>query len=837
MTTCLSATNESGRMNRASISLLGSRTMDGHADRRRIKLLAMLAMGAMMLLVLRVLWAVAQEAPGSWSEPVRLSNRILSGWFSDIAVDDYGRAYVMWHSIRVVDDISYDLLMYSAWDGTAWSSPNDIIAVGGIGRWTMRPALSVDPYDTLHLTYRRLGDVYYAHANALVAGVAPSWKTIKCLNDTPAYYSDIAVDDQGRIHVVWNQQIIPESHRVLWFGSPDGVRRFDEYAGWEEVQWPAGPDRTVHTIFEDSAGAQWIGTADGVGRYDGATWRWFTSKDGLGSTHVYAIAEDANRMLWFGGDGGMVRYDPLLDEEKRQWETIKAVQVPVHALAFDAGGELWAGTSGGLVRYDGETWTVYSSTHGLAADAVTAIAIDSDNAVWVGSDGGLSQYDGAAWHTLTTGEGLADNHVTALVTDRNGGLWVGTEHGVSHYDGQTWASFSSANGFVDEQVAALAVDSDGVLWVGTPSRISSFDGTAWTSYGADDRGSDGPITAIAQDRILNAFCAFCADIFYRHSDDGGRTWSGPVNLSRTVAGSVKPQIKLDHSGNVHVSWEEGEDWFTGRGYPIASGYVRSLDGGLTWSKPSFFTHPADTPQQITIGIGREAELIAVWRLVKSDQVYYQRSIDSGETWSEALPIPGIVARDWDPMSLDTSDSATDSAGNVHLILVGRVGPVRRTADATIEPVSVIHLVWNGSAWSAPTPIFTSVDPAEWPRIAVGGGNKVFATWFTRDKAHIMDSERGSYQVWAASMLADAPVQTPVPVPTPTPTLAAVSVGDATPAATATPTPVVISGDSGLPPGIYTDSDEVGQLVVALSPVAVILLVIVVLRFGRFRRYG
>jgi hypothetical protein len=802
---------------------------------RGIKLVVILVLGAVLLSLVRVSDTVAQEAPGTWSEPVRLSANTASAWFSDVAVDDFGRAYVVWHVGRTVDDVTYDLLMYRGWDGSAWSSSNDIIAVGGIGRYLIRPALVVDRYGTLHMSHRRHANIHYAHADALNASVALSWETSKRLSSGPAYYSDLAVDDGGRIHIVWNEQIPPESHKVLWFGSPDGILRFDEYAGWDEIPWPGGLDRTVHTVFEDSTGMQWIGTSNGVGRYDGVTWQWFTPEDGVGSAHIYAIAEDAYNMLWFGGDRGVTCYDPLLEEKAERWRALDFVQTPVQALAVDTDGELWMGTSGGLVRYDGWEWGVYSSTHGLAADAVTAIATDPEG-VFVGTNSGLSRYDGVTWHTFRTEDGLIDNHVTALVADQRSGLWVGTKRGVSRYDGRVWTSFTSANGLIDDHITALTVDSDGVVWVGTPKGASSFDGMVWTSYTADEVGDGRPITAVAQDRVLNAFCAFCSDVFYRHSDDGGQTWSDAVNLSGTIAGSVKPQVKLDHSSGVHVVWEEGEDQFAGGGYPIASAYVRSLDGGVTWSAPFFFTHTVGSPQQITVGVGREKELIAVWRLPENDkQVYYQRSTDNGDTWSEARPIPGIIAKDWNPMSLDSSHSATDGAGNFHVLLVGNVASSQPAIDVPTSKLSVIHVFWNGSGWSSPSQVFTSLDPPEWPRIAIGKGNRVFATWFTRDRAHIWDSERGRYQVWAASMLADAPTLIPLPSPTPSPTPASAAVTKATPSPTAAPTLAVVSGSSGLPPGLDTESDEIAWMIVALSPTAVIALIIIGVRTGRFGR--
>ena len=75
----------------------------------------------------------------------------------------------------------------------------------------------------------------------------------------------------------------------------------------------------------------------------------------------------------------------------------------------------------------------------------------------------------------------------------------------------------------------------------------------------------------------------------------------------------------------------------------------------------------------------------------------------------------------------------------------------------------------------------------------------------------------------------------MPLPTMSPTLTPDDLGQATPGSAMTPTPVIAPESSGLPPGLYTESDEVGQLILALSPIAVVVLIIVVLRSGLFRR--
>ncbi len=73
-----------------------------------------------------------------------------------------------------------------------------------------------------------------------------------------------------------------------------------------------------------------------------------------------------------------------------------------------------------------------------------------------------------------------------------------------------------------------------------------------------------------------------------------------------------------------------------------------------------------------------------------------------------------------------------------------------------------------------------------------------------------------------------PTDTPVP-PTPTNT------ATPTPTPTATPYPKLDSESTGLPEGLYTENDEVLRLMVALSPVAILILVIVAFKLRWFKR--
>jgi hypothetical protein len=325
----------------------------------------------------------------------------------------------------------------------------------------------------------------------------------------------------------------------------------------------------------------------------------------------------------------------------------------------------------------------------------------------------------------------------------------------------------------------------------------------------DDRGNEE-----------SKICPGCADIFYRRSSDGGKTWSYPVNLSSSPTGSSRVQIEIDSSDVIHVVWDEGWDGLSGQGEPVFSTYISSPDGGESWSSPTSFSYPEGTNAQLSVSGDGQGRVVVVWRATSRSEIYYAWSSDNGASWSPPVVIPDIFARPW-ANPFDMYDMAADSGGHIHLVMVGRLSPEE-------DRLGVYHLEWDGTSWSSPTVIYGGVGFPEYPKIVISEGNKLHAAWFVRETL-----EEGDYEVWYSSSQSASPVQTPVPLPTSTPMPTATPLVTATP--TATPYPTLSVHSTDLPEGLYTESDEVLRLIIALSPVILIVLLVVVIRLGWFSK--
>ncbi|WP_298818592.1 glycosyl hydrolase [Chloroflexus sp.] len=305
----------------------------------------------------------------------------------------------------------------------------------------------------------------------------------------------------------------------------------------------------------------------------------------------------------------------------------------------------------------------------------------------------------------------------------------------------------------------------------------------------------------------NPRCYQCGELFYRRSIDGGNTWSPVVNLSQSEDGDNRPQVLVDAFNRIHVVWDEGADWYAGQGQPHYGVYRRSDDGGLTWTEPVKFSLPPTTVQairqqlrgasdlqgppleavqQIALTVDSAGNPFVIYRGVRNDRLYFQRSLDGGNTWTAAVEIPYVRARNIEDNNLDYYSLVSDSANNVHALITGFTGVV----DSN-RPPALIHMTFDGTRWLTPGIVMQSNLYPELPRLEIYNGNQLHAVWFTRSKLFSSDSdrleERAIHQIWYSTAQLNLPARPGLPLFTPTPlpatptTIAAVAV-----APTATP---------------------------------------------------
>jgi hypothetical protein len=269
-------------------------------------------------------------------------------------------------------------------------------------------------------------------------------------------------------------------------------------------------------------------------------------------------------------------------------------------------------------------------------------------------------------------------------------------------------------------------------------------------------------------------CLFCTDIFYRRSTDDGLTWSDPINVSNTPDGSERMDITQGESGRLFIAWSEGFDGWHGTGTAKDVRLAYSDDKGLTWSDPIILdggNNPNKRPTNLVVAELRDKRILAVWRYsgLVDWNFYYQLSADSGKTWTDPLPVPGFLARDFNSNKYDASSMVVDQTGVVHFFAVGQAqeGP-------SFGNAALYHIQFAQDNWFRVERVYQAFDETpEWPKAIIGLQNDIHLTWFTRvfnaNGVQLPDKDLKIYYSHLDGNIQDRPTEVFLPTQTPVPT--------------------------------------------------------------------
>jgi ligand-binding sensor domain-containing protein len=254
-------------------------------------------------------------------------------------------------------------------------------------------------------------------------------------------------------------------------------------------------NNNVNTIIQDSNGYLWFGTQNGLNRYNGYEFTnyFYLRSDSttIPHNHVSTLTVDTYGRLWVGClPGGLARYDHSADNFIRYTLALVdegSVVVGLYDLAVDAHGYLWAATSHGLFLYleNADKFeripdinagvSVSLSSEGISGlraseKEVQGIAADDIGGMWIiYSDWELSYLD-AAKGTSRHYPGLSSLKPFPEITvydiiHSEGKLYVATENkGILVYD----TGSGDYNELFEENIMSTATDLfkfENTIWI------------------------------------------------------------------------------------------------------------------------------------------------------------------------------------------------------------------------------------------------------------------------------------------------------------------------------------------------------------------------------------
>lgn len=304
--------------------------------------------------------------------------------------------------------------------------------------------------------------------------------------------------------------ILQDQKGFLWFGTEDGLNKFDGYnftiLRHDPHQANSLSYNEIRAMYEDSSGALWIGTFfGGLNKYDPAKQRFTNYRNipgnpqSLSHNNVRVIYEDKSGNLWIGTDDGLNKFDRTKEGFTRfqhDADTPNSLSDNVvNAIYQDRTGILWIGTNGGLnalllgASDASPTFQHYRHDPGdrrsLSNDNVTAIYEARAGALWIGTQNGLNQLISAAGaqashafvryqNDLRHSNSLSHNDIRALFEDKDGTLWIGTNGGGLNLLDRERKTFTRFQNNPHEpasisynQIYVICEDRSGIIWLGT----------------------------------------------------------------------------------------------------------------------------------------------------------------------------------------------------------------------------------------------------------------------------------------------------------------------------------------------------------------------------------
>ena len=319
-----------------------------------------------------------------------------------------------------------------------------------------------------------------------------------------------------------------------------------------------------------------------------------------------------------------------------------------------------------------------------------------------------------------------------------------------------------------------------------PSPVGS-----WPQIGADTTGRLHVVYAVPLNEKRG--------IYVTQSGDGGDTWSEPAGVFDAAAAGWAavdhPALAVAADGTLHVAWVQGAlpDTWPPRGVY----YARSTDGGDTWTQPREMAGTGyDWPRLALLG----GDVHLLYARASGGGIWHRAPGTEGEAgngrgWRAAVRVPG-----WDgaagPYALTISGPATGPGGTLHLV----------GADAAGE--SLLHTTFDGARWSAleTVPLKLAVDiplgvaaaaPPDGGRLGVafralaaGEAGEPRSSIFSMVRT-IPTEETSPAPIPAATSMPDAP---PTPTPEPETTLSPTPDLTGVPAASGSlPDPLLLGG--------------------------------------------
>jgi ligand-binding sensor domain-containing protein/signal transduction histidine kinase len=316
-----------------------------------------------------------------------------------------------------------------------------------------------------------------------------------CLTGSLAFAQEYRVEHIG-INDGMSQgspyQILKDSRGFMWFGTQDGVNRYDGHNF--NVYKPSIKDTfslhgvNIAGLVEDLDGNIWIGTEEGLNCFERTT------------EHFVLIATEAQKSikrrtapffadaseLWYLREGdGILTYNFKSKKHKLVASTTYITQDfdYIDWTTKTPFGDIWMTKPRGIVRYSISQkkyfhYFINSSKNQLGPEmGINCVYVDKQNIAWLGSEQGLIRLDYLNNTFVVFKESASKQKVGSIFSisaEINGKLWIGTDrNNIWNFDPTNQELSIAAIPFVtprplsDYEIKRIYVDNRNLIWANT----------------------------------------------------------------------------------------------------------------------------------------------------------------------------------------------------------------------------------------------------------------------------------------------------------------------------------------------------------------------------------
>jgi ligand-binding sensor domain-containing protein len=279
---------------------------------------------------------------------------------------------------------------------------------------------------------------------------------------------------------------IQDRRGFIWFGTKEGLNRFDGYQFKTYLNNPNNPNSLINNIIislcEDKDGIIWIGTINGICYFnpDNDYFGTIQNEDIKITGLILDIKNDFSNNIWITTRQGVYRYNKL---ENNIFFYSATDYFQPGSICVTLSGDIWiASSNGNIYKYDPRTnsyikYKVLNDNELLSSTQLVKIVETEDNELLVSTDNaGLRQFNPITGKVVTLfdkdNEGK-DIIILAILKKSENEYWIGSESGIHIFDlkegfrGTIQKSTTNPFSITNNSIRSIIKDREGGIWIGT----------------------------------------------------------------------------------------------------------------------------------------------------------------------------------------------------------------------------------------------------------------------------------------------------------------------------------------------------------------------------------